>query len=74
MRKKPRALNANMVSAKVQRATNSGLLENLNTFIRTEWQTQEEGLGYQTETLTKKLIKVPAGIKLNASRKPSLLM
>lgn len=28
MGKKPRALNANMVSTKVWRATNSGLLEN----------------------------------------------
>lgn len=33
MGKKPRALNANMVSTKVWRATNSGLSENLLTLL-----------------------------------------
>lgn len=43
-----------------------------NTLIRAEWQTQEEGLRYQAETLTKKLLKLPvAGMRLNASRKPN---
>lgn len=62
MRKKPKALNANTVSAKVWKATNSGLLENFSTLLPEQWQTQEEALGYQTETLTKKLINLPAGI------------
>lgn len=46
-----------------------------NTLIRAEWQTQEEGLRYQAETLTKKLLKLPvAGMRLNASRKPNPVM
>lgn len=58
MRKKPRALNANTVFAKVWKANNSGLLENVLTLLSEQWQTQEEGLGYQAETLTKKLMKL----------------
>lgn len=47
--------------------SNSGLLKTFNTFIRTEWQRQEEELRHQVKALTTKLIKLPVGIRLNAS-------
>lgn len=54
--------------------SNSGLLKTFNTFIRTEWQRQEEELGHQVKALTRKLIKLPVGIRLNASRKRNLVI
>lgn len=49
-------------------------LDFFNLLIRTEWQRQEKDLGHQVKALTRKLVKSSVGVRLNASRKPNLVM